>query len=94
MLNKAWVNGLGVWGPLVFLVGYAIAVVALLPAVLFTLEEVMASPTVFDPMTRLQCCPPTCGAAAAVLCSEAFARRRECLMASPPDRPLRRRRAR
>jgi uncharacterized membrane protein YdjX (TVP38/TMEM64 family) len=33
----AWVNGLGVWGPLVFLVGYAIAVVALLPAVLFTL---------------------------------------------------------
>lgn len=40
-----------------------------------TLEEVMASPTVFHPMTRLQCCPPTCGGAAAVLCSEAFARR-------------------
>lgn len=40
-----------------------------------TLEEVMASPTVFDPMTRLQCCPPTCGAAAAILCSEAFARK-------------------
>lgn len=40
-----------------------------------TLEEVMASPTVFDPLTRLQCCPPTCGAAAAVLCSEAFARK-------------------
>ncbi|WP_085726529.1 lipid-transfer protein [Pseudomonas sp. R37(2017)] len=38
-----------------------------------TLEEVMASPTVFDPMTRLQCCPPTCGAAAAIICSEAFA---------------------
>ncbi len=35
----------------------------------------MASPTVFDPMTRLQCCPPTCGAAAGVLCSEGFARR-------------------
>jgi acetyl-CoA acetyltransferase len=35
----------------------------------------MASPTVFDPLTRLQCCPPTCGAAAAVVCSEAFARR-------------------
>jgi acetyl-CoA acetyltransferase len=42
---------------------------------LVTLDEVMASPTVFDPMTRLQCCPPTCGAAAAVVCSEDFARR-------------------
>ena len=40
-----------------------------------TLEEVMASPTVFDPLTRLQCCPPTCGAAAAILCSEDFAKR-------------------
>ncbi|MBL0086445.1 MAG: lipid-transfer protein [Ideonella sp.] len=40
-----------------------------------TLDEVLAAPTVFDPLTRLQCCPPTCGAAAAVVCSEAFARR-------------------
>jgi len=40
-----------------------------------TLEEVMASPAVFDPLTRLQCCPPTCGAAAAILCSEEFAKR-------------------
>jgi acetyl-CoA acetyltransferase len=40
-----------------------------------TLEEVMASPKVFDPLTRLQCCPPTCGAAAAILCTEAFARK-------------------
>ena len=40
-----------------------------------TLEEVMAAPTVFDPLTRLQCCPPTCGAAAAILCTEAFARK-------------------
>ena len=40
-----------------------------------TLEEVMASPAVFDPLTRLQCCPPTCGAAAAILCSEDFAKR-------------------
>ncbi len=40
-----------------------------------TLEQVMASPTIFDPLTRLQCCPPTCGAAAAVLCSEAFAKK-------------------
>jgi acetyl-CoA acetyltransferase len=40
-----------------------------------TLDEVMAAPAVFDPLTRLQCCPPTCGAAAAVLCSAEFARR-------------------
>ncbi|HBD37206.1 MAG TPA: lipid-transfer protein, partial [Cupriavidus sp.] len=40
-----------------------------------TLEDVMASPKVFDPLTRLQCCPPTCGAAAAILCTEAFARK-------------------
>jgi sterol carrier protein 2 len=35
----------------------------------------MASPEVFDPLTRYQCCPPTCGAAAAVLCSEDFAKK-------------------
>jgi sterol carrier protein 2 len=40
-----------------------------------TLEQVMASPMIFDPLTRLQCCPPTCGAAAAVLCSESFAKK-------------------
>lgn len=40
-----------------------------------TLEEVMASPAVFDPLTRLQCCPPTCGAAATIVCSDAFARK-------------------
>ncbi len=39
-----------------------------------TLEEVMAAKPIFGPLTRLQCCPPTCGAAAAVLCSEKFAR--------------------
>lgn len=42
---------------------------------LLTLEEVMSSPMIFDPLTRYQCCPPTCGAAAAVLCSEDYARR-------------------
>lgn len=37
-----------------------------------TIEQVLASPTVFDPLTRLQCCPPTSGAAAAILVSERF----------------------
>ncbi len=40
-----------------------------------TVEEVLASPEVFDPLTRFQCCPPTCGAAAAILCSEEFAQK-------------------
>jgi sterol carrier protein 2 len=35
----------------------------------------MKSPEVFDPLTRYQCCPPTCGAAAAILCSDDFARK-------------------
>lgn len=39
-----------------------------------TVEEVLGSPHVYGPLTRLQCCPPTCGAAAAVLCTEDFAR--------------------
>ena len=39
-----------------------------------TAEEVLASPAIFGPLTRLQCCPPTCGAAAAVVVSAAFAR--------------------
>ena len=41
-----------------------------------SLEEVMAAPEVFDPLTRYQCCPPTCGAAAAIVCSDDFARRK------------------
>ena len=38
-----------------------------------SVAEIMASPHIYGPLTRYQCCPPTCGAAAAVICSEAFA---------------------
>ncbi len=41
-----------------------------------SVEEVLASPEVFDPLTRYQCCPPTCGAAAAILCSDEFAKKK------------------
>ena len=41
-----------------------------------TVEEVLASEEVFDPLTRYQCCPPTCGAAAAVLVTPEFARKK------------------
>ena len=40
-----------------------------------SVEEILASDEVFDPLTRYQCCPPTCGAAAAVLCSDDFAKK-------------------
>lgn len=41
-----------------------------------SVEDVMASPMLWDGvMTRLMACPPTCGAAAAILCSPAFARK-------------------
>ena len=43
---------------------------------LLSVEEILASPEVFDPLTRYQCCPPTCGAAAAVICTPEFARKR------------------
>ncbi|QCP54474.1 lipid-transfer protein [Trinickia violacea] len=39
------------------------------------LAQVMDSDAVFDPLTRFQCCPPTCGAGCAVLCSDEFAMR-------------------
>jgi acetyl-CoA acetyltransferase len=49
------------------------------PYALFTdvlsVDEILAAPEVFDPLTRYQCCPPTCGAAAAVLASDDFAKK-------------------
>lgn len=41
-----------------------------------SLEEVMASKHLYGPLTRFQACPPTCGAAAAIIVSPAFAARR------------------
>ena len=41
-----------------------------------TVEEVMSAPALYmDYLTRLMCCPPTCGAGAAIICSEEFAKR-------------------
>ena len=40
-----------------------------------SVEEVLASPHIYGPLTRFQCCPPTCGAAAAVLVSADYAKR-------------------
>ena len=41
-----------------------------------TTEEVMQSPMIWPGvLTRLMACPPTCGAAAAIVCTEAFASR-------------------
>jgi acetyl-CoA acyltransferase len=40
-----------------------------------TVEDVMNAPHVYGPLTKLHCCPPTCGAAAAILCTPEFAAR-------------------
>ncbi len=41
-----------------------------------TVDEVLGAPSVYmDYLTRLMCCPPTCGAGAAIICSESFAKR-------------------
>lgn len=38
----------------------------------YTLEQIQRSPMVHEPLTKLQCCPTSDGAAAAVLVSQAF----------------------
>lgn len=40
-----------------------------------TVDDVLGSPRYFGSLTRLQCCPPTCGAAAAIVCSEEYAKK-------------------
>lgn len=40
-----------------------------------TVEEVMNAPLIFPTMTRFMACPPTCGAAAVIICSEDFAKK-------------------
>jgi sterol carrier protein 2 len=41
----------------------------------YTLEQIQAAPMVYAPLTKLQCCPTSDGAAAAILCSEDVVRR-------------------
>jgi len=38
----------------------------------YTLEQILESPTVFGPLTKLQCCPTSDGGGAAILASEDF----------------------
>lgn len=42
---------------------------------LYTIEQILASPKVSEPLTKLQCCPTSDGAAAAIVCSEAFVKK-------------------
>eukprot|EP00128_Syssomonas_multiformis_P008206 Colp12_sorted_trinity150504_noHs@13175 len=39
---------------------------------IYTLEQVLKSPVVHEPLTKLQCCPTSDGSAAAIIASEAF----------------------
>jgi acetyl-CoA acetyltransferase len=38
----------------------------------YTLDQILAAPMVYEPLTKLQCCPTSDGAAAAILASEDF----------------------
>jgi acetyl-CoA acetyltransferase len=40
----------------------------------YTLDEIKAAPMIYDPLTKLQCCPTSDGSAAAVLASARFVR--------------------
>ncbi|KAI4456879.1 acetyl-coa c-acyltransferase [Holotrichia oblita] len=40
----------------------------------YTMEQIVNSPKIFGPLTKLQCCPTSDGAAAAILASEKFVR--------------------
>ncbi|KAL8689107.1 MAG: hypothetical protein Q9218_005142 [Villophora microphyllina] len=42
----------------------------------YTLKQVMESPVVYEPLTKLQCCPTSDGGAAAIVVSEAFLAKR------------------
>ncbi len=41
----------------------------------YSLEQILGAPTVYGPLTKLQCCPTSDGAAAVVLASEDFVRK-------------------
>src|SRR5438477_3022592 len=41
----------------------------------YTLEQILAAPMVYDPLTKLQCCPTSDGGAAAIVCSDDAVRR-------------------
>ena len=41
----------------------------------YSLEDILAAPTVFGPLTRLQCCPTSDGSGAAILANESFVKK-------------------
>ena len=41
----------------------------------YSLEQILAAPMVYEPLTKLQCCPTSDGAGAAILCSEDVVKR-------------------
>jgi len=41
----------------------------------YSLEDIKNAPMIFEPLTKLQCCPTSDGSGAAILCSEEFVRK-------------------
>lgn len=42
---------------------------------MYTLDQILKSRSVYEPLTMLQCCPTSDGAAAAIVASEAFVKK-------------------
>lgn len=42
---------------------------------IYTLDQILSSPKVYGPLTKLQCCPTSDGAACAIIASAAFVRK-------------------
>ena len=43
----------------------------------YTLEQILNAPMVYEPLTKLQCCPTSDGAGAAILASEDFVKKHD-----------------
>jgi acetyl-CoA acetyltransferase len=43
----------------------------------YSLEDILAAPMVYEPLTKLQCCPTSDGSAAAILASEEFVKKHQ-----------------
>ncbi|MCW5828492.1 MAG: lipid-transfer protein [Deltaproteobacteria bacterium] len=41
----------------------------------YTFEQIMSAPVVYEPLTKLQCCPTSDGSGAAILCDEDFVKK-------------------
>ena len=52
----------------------------------YSLEDILKAPMIYEPLTKLQCCPTSDGAGAAILASEEFVKKHGLAEAGRRDR--------